>query len=231
MLGLQDALLSDTPGSKAAAIEFAMHQLAMTCPVFHNEADFQVQLSRCIRHMDMRVAVHREKQFRVSARTKRNKGRVDIWLPDSRVILELKYATSRLEFEHQNELFSLPERSAQDVTCSAFWRDVQRVEYITSNNEADFGVVILLTNDRLLWNPPNKEQSNYDAFRLHENQPPVTGHREVASKASDSVKKDCPAVDLAGTYAPKWAVYRSDPEFKFLAISVQKPVAFNDVHA
>ncbi len=230
MLGLQDALES-TPRNKAAAIEFAMRQLATICPVFHNEADFQVQLLRCIRHIDRRVVVQREKQFRVLPRQKRNKGRLDIWLPRSRVIVELKYATSRLDFEHQNEHFSLPERSAQDVTCSAFWRDVQRIEFIISNGEADFGMAILLTNDRLLWNPPNKEHSNYDEFRLHEGQPPITGHRKVADKASASVKKDCPPVDLISTYMPKWAEYSAVPEFRYLAISVQKPVAFNAVNA
>ena len=152
---------------------------------------------------------------------------VDIYLPDEKIAIELKYVTRRLELEHCKESFALRDQRAQNQRRYDFLRDIHRLERMRRSKPVlcEAGFAVLLTNDPLYWNKPGSPETVDCAFRVHEGKV-ISGKRAWACRASlGTVKgRECP-IQLAGCYRLRWQDYscfsgKPRGNFRYLAVSV-----------
>ena len=212
-------------------IRCLLTQLAESREVFHSEADFQHALAWHIHQSLSKSQVRLE--FPVPA--EHRKMYVDIWLPEKKIAIELKYVTRRLELKHHGESFALRHQGAQNQRRYDFLRDIQRLECMRSEpGLCKAGYAVLLTNDWLYWDCPSpRSQDAVDsAFRVHEGKV-ISGKRDWACRASSGTVKgrECP-IQLAGCYHLRWQDYSNITEksrgkgkprgkFRYLAVSVK----------
>ena len=153
---------------------------------------------------------------------------VDIWLPDSRTAIELKYLTMAAVIVQGDEEFSLRDQSAQDLGRYGFCLDISRLEGIIRSGRAQNGYAILLTNDHLYWNPPAKVDSNDAEFVLHEDRE-ITGTLAWSPRTgAGTLKGREKAIGIRGLYRAQWREY-SNPagtgytRFRCLLLRVRPP--------
>ena len=150
---------------------------------------------------------------------------MDIWPPIPAPAIELKYLTRAAVTSHEDEEFRLRDQSAQDLGRYGFCLDVSRLEGITGSGKARNGYAVLLTNEPLYWNRPNKPDGNDADFMLYENRE-ITGTLRWGPRTSASTLKgrEAPLV-IRGRYRADWREY-SDPSgtgytrFRYLMVSV-----------
>lgn len=210
-------------------IRCLMTGLAECRKVFHSEADFQHALAWHIHQTMPKSQIRLE--FPVPA--ERRKMYVDLYLPEQKTAIELKYVTRSLVLEHNGESFALRNQGAQDQKRYDFLYDVQRLERMRSvPGLCEAGYAVLLTNDWLYWDDPPKGQDTVDsAFRIHEGQE-IWGERAWDVQASSGTKKGRESpIRLDGSYRLHWQDYSDFPEksrgkgkprgrFRYLAVSV-----------
>ncbi len=154
---------------------------------------------------------------------------VDIWLPDYGTAMELKYRTRAGAMVQGDEEFRLRDQSAQDLGRYGFCLDIARLEGIIGSGKARNGFAVLLTNDHLYWNPPNKPDGNDADFVLYENRE-ITGTLNWGPRTSASTLKgrETP-IEIRGRYRADWQEF-SDPlgtgytRFRYLLIQVEPVV-------
>lgn len=198
-----------------------MSELARQRPVFHSEADFQHAFAWCIRTTIPDISVRLEYKPLPNQRMF-----VDLWLPDIRVAVELKYCTGKLEVEHKGESFELRRQAAQDVRRYDYLKDIQRLEQVCRElREARAGFAILLTNDHLYWEQPSRPKTVDAAFRLHEGRRVTRKMAWSEHATSGTTKSRKKPIRLAGSYELQWRDYAdvSDArhgQFRYLAVQV-----------
>ena len=210
-----------------------MKDLARERPVFHSEADFQHALAWHIREvgLDPRIRLERPLKW---PRTK-DRIHLDLWLPDSNVAVELKYRTRRLEYKDEDECFDLLDQSAHDTGRYDFLKDVQRLEQlsVSKRTKVQAGLAIMLTNDHLYWEPPERE-TNDAQFRIHGCQK-KEGKMEWSPKASPGTIKGREApICLRGSYPIMWKRYGdggdgTHQQFRYLAIPIGCQTSLDDL--
>ena len=151
---------------------------------------------------------------------------MDIWLPDTRTAIELKYLTRKAVIVQGDEEFQLRDQSAQDAGRYGFCLDIARLEGIIRGGRTNDGYAILLTNDHLYWNPPRKPDANEADFVLHEGRE-ITGTLAWSPRAGSGTKKgrETP-VEISGRYQAQWQEYSSPPgsgytRFRYLLLHVK----------
>ena len=175
-------------------IRVLLKDLAESRKVFHSEADFQHALAWHIHQTMPKSQIRLEFPMPVEHR----KLHVDIWLPEEKVAIELKYATRSLELKHKGEPFALRNHGAQNQRRYDFLLDIHRLELMCSKSElCEAGHAVLLTNDPLYWQDPTRDTMDTD-FRVHEGaddlgktgmvQPGQFGNGE-GSRETDTVKR------------------------------------------
>ena len=197
-------------------------ELADSRKVFHSEADFQHALAWHIHQTMPESKIRLEFPMPVEHR----KMHVDIWLPEEKVAIELKYATQSLELKHNRESFALRDHRAQNQRRYDFLQDIHRLELMRSMPEfCEAGHAVLLTNDPLYWNCPRRKTMDSD-FRVHEG-------REVSEELAwdpcaspGMVKGRESPILLTGSYCLHWQDYSDISEeppgkFRYLAVSVK----------
>ncbi len=199
-------------------IEHLLSGLAVRRPVFHSEADFQHELAWQIREstgLEIRL------EFPYSGDNRR----LDIWLPQKGVAIELKYCTRGLRSNHHEEDFALRDQSAQDTRRYDFLNDVQRLENAwTDREDCKSGLAIFLTNDPTYWQPSKRDNTQDAEFRLHEGRT-IRGGLGWAAETSPGTKKgrETP-LNLQDEYEMKWRHYSTvhgrHGEFRYLALVV-----------
>ena len=194
--------------SKEPDMNAVMEALAESRPVFHSESDFKHALSWQIQQTDPSLRIRQEVGNLIEGPDRRY---VDIWLPDSRTTIELKYLTRAAVIVHEDEEFRLRDQSAQDTGRYDFCLDMARLEGIVRSDKAAAGYAILLTNDHLYWNPPNKTEANDADFVIHEERE-ITGTLAWSPRAGRGTTngRENP-VEISGRYQARWREY-SDPE-------------------
>ena len=204
-------------------IRCLLTDLAKNRKVFHSEADFQHALAWHI-HQTMPESQIRL-EFPVPA--EHRKMYVDIYLPDEKIAIELKYVTRKSELKHNGESFALRDQRAQNQRRYDFLKDIQRLECMRSvPGLYEAGHAVLLTNDRLYWDDPPRGQDTVDsAFRVHEGQK-ISGELDWADQTSPGTKKgrECP-IQLEDSYCLRWQDFsniceKQQGEFRYLAVSV-----------
>ena len=201
-------------------------RLAESRNVFYSEADFQHALAWRIHEDNRDCQIRLEVPMPVPHR----KMYVDIWLPEEKIAIELKYVTRSLELEHKGESFTLRYQGAQNHRRYDFLQDIQRLECLRRSvpGLCEAGYAVLLTNDPLYWNDPRNPDTVDSAFRIHEKQM-ICGERAWNCRASPgTVKGRESSILLEGSYHLRWQDYSQIPKlsekepgkFRYLAVSV-----------
>ena len=197
-------------------------KLAESRKVFHSEADFQHALAWHIHQTTRNSQIRLEFPILVENR----KMYVDIWLPQEKVAIELKYATRSLELPDNEEPFALRNHGAHNHRRYDFLKDIYRLELMRDMPEfCEAGHAVLLTNDPLYWNCSRRKAMDL-AFRVHEG-------REISGKlawdpcaSSGMVEGRESPILLTGSYFLHWQDYsdisKEQPgKFRYLVVSVK----------
>ena len=210
---------------QALDIHSVMEALAQSRPVFYSESDFKHALSWQIQRDNPSIRVRQEVGNLLEGPDRRY---VDIWLPDTGTAIELKYLTRTAAIVKGDEEFRLRDQSAQDLGRYGFCLDIARLEGIIKGGKANDGYAILLTNEPLYWNRPNKPDGNDADFVLYENRD-IAGTLNWGPRTSASTLKGREKpIEIRGRYRTDWQQY-SDPEgtgytrFRYLLIHVGLP--------
>lgn len=206
-----------------------MEGLSLTRPVFHSEADFQQSLVYRI-YEKRPCLIHSE--FHPFLPERRA---LDIWIPEKRVAIELKYRTRELSLNQDDvsgydliedgETFALRDQAAQDVSRYSFIKDVERLERIVDEKPPSLGFAVFLTNDPSYWKTSRKPDPVDADFRIDEDKV-IKGTRKWDERASDGTKKgrEYP-IQLAGRYRCKWRKFsnfegKKYGQFKYLTMRI-----------
>ena len=200
----------------AIDIHAVLRNLARKRPVFHSEADFQFALAWEIREetgLDVRL------EFPPRPGTTMH---LDIWLPEVRVAIELKYFKKQLDVELNGERFALPNQGAHDIHRYHYVQDIQRVE------AAGGGFAVALTNDPTYWTAGAKAHPIDAAFRLHEGRTLPAGNK-LAWARGCATGRGRASVVLEHPYQLQWRDYgrpvkaaADSGQFRYLAVEVSR---------
>lgn len=184
-----------------------METLAQSRPIFHSESDFRHALSWQIQKDNPSTRIRQEVKNLIEGPARRY---VDIWLPDTGTAIDLKYLTRSGAIIQGDEEFRLRDQSAQDLGRYGFCLDIARLEGISRSGKARNGYAILLTNEPLYWNRPNKPDGNDADFVLYEDRE-ITGTLSWGPRTSASTLKgrETP-LEIRGRYKAGWREF-SDP--------------------
>ena len=196
--------------------------LAENRKVFHSEADFQHALAWHIHQTKPKSQIRLEFPMPVEHR----KLHVDIWLPEEKVAIELKYMTRKSELEDNEESFALRNQGAQNQRRYDFLWDIHRLELMRSMPEfCEAGHAVLLTNDPLYWNPQRRQDTVDSDFRVHEGRE-ISRELAWSPRASPGTMRGRESpIRKGGSYRLHWQDYSDFTEeplgkFRYLAVSV-----------
>lgn len=198
-----------------------IRSLADTRPVFHSEADFQHALAWHWKERSPSAVVRLEYRLPFAG----ERSYADLWIRDGSrtTYVELKYWTRALSVQQGEELFTLANQAAQDISRYDFIKDLERVERAVSAGLSNRGFVVALTNDQGYWSPPRPGTVDA-AFRLHEGRT-LLGELAWAEHAGVGTTATRQRVlNLAREYRCHWQPY-SDlevprGEFRYLLVEV-----------
>ena len=200
----------------------AMETLAHTRPVFHSESDFKHALSWQIQKDNPSIRIRQEVGNLIEGPDRRY---VDIWLPDSKTAIELKYLTRTAAIVQDDEEFRLMDQSAHDLGRYGFCLDIARLEAIVGSGKARNGYAVLLTNDHLYWSPPRKTDANDADFVIHDDRV-IEGTLAWSARAGPGTTKGREnRIDIRGRYQARWREYSEPPgtgytKFRYLLLSL-----------
>lgn len=201
-------------------IERWMTALAVHRPVFHSEADFQHGFA---------WEIHREhSDARIRLETRPRPGvRLDVLavIGGRRVAFELKYLLRNLSITIDDELFELPNQSAQDTRRYDFVKDVARLEVLTREGYCDDGFSIALTNDPAYWQGGNREDVADAAFRLGEGRTLAGAAAWAAHTGAGTMRGREAPLSLLGSYELRWRDFSTvegvrNNAFRYLVVQV-----------
>ncbi len=198
-----------------------LQELAVTAPIFHSEADFQLSLFRLLARN-----VGAENVCLESFEDK--KYHIDILVSDQPIVaIEVKYSSKKVSggfLRIGDECFRLKDQSARDLARFGFWVDVSRLEEFV-NKRADenlnaIGYVIFLSNDEKYWDPAlSTEGTNDEMFKIHEGRNVTEESLEWANGSCQYGKE----VKLRKIYGPlQWEQYSrlGRNEFRYLLLKI-----------
>ena len=193
-------------------------------PIFHSERDFIFAFAWSL-HKNFNHDIRMEfKPYR------NEKLYLDIWCPQSKTAIEIKYKTKPIELIHSGEYFQLKDHP-NDQGGHDFIKDIKRLEGLAGDNKAETGFAIMLTNDHLYWEPAKHGTiSNYDAFRIHESCILRANTEMSWREGSAELKKSGERSDsivLSHSYELNWNRFSmfdnlKKGEFKYLIVPVEK---------
>ena len=204
-------------------IDALMERLKDWRPVFHSEADFQHALAWCIHEQPSGLGVRLE--YKPVPQVPEEPMYVDLWVPDIRVAVELKYRTRKLCVRVGEESFSLRNHAAVPQGRYDFLKDVQRLESLSAAGSCGYGFAILLTNDPLYWKPGRKSDPVDGAFHIFDGRW-ISGDMAWSERASSRTKEGREEpIRLRGSYRLQWCNYAEPDEkpysrFRYLAVEI-----------
>lgn len=127
----------------------AMKTLSDKRPIFHSEADFQFSLGWELKRLNNDFQIIMERPFQFEDKSKKHpKIELDLLIENGleKYGIELKYVTKKLNTKIGKEKFELKDHMATNLRRYDFYKDINRLEYLKTNNEINKGYVIFLTN-------------------------------------------------------------------------------------
>jgi hypothetical protein len=145
-----------------------MERLSSYRPIFHSESDLQHELALIIAN-ESNKKIRLEKPFLNIPlnKSKSIKIELDLFLPNEKVGIELKYKTIKRNIKFSDEEFFLKNHAAQNLGRFDFFDDLRRLQMLRKQGIIHSGFVIFLTNDPLYWT--RIQRSNFSSnFSMEE---------------------------------------------------------------
>jgi hypothetical protein len=204
-------------------------------PIFHSEADFQFELACAIKkkYKD-KAAIRMEKPYTKDGK----KIEVDIIVNfngETNIGIELKYITkeyscpsSKNQNDCKEEVFSLKEHAATNLSRYDFYVDINRLEYLKETNCIDYGYVIFLTNNSSYQKGTSGMAKQFTMSCKHTIEPktynwdyPTWQNDDTGAKKEKSVgKRRTDGIDIKGKYSCEWKRYGQNHGFEYLCLKV-----------
>jgi hypothetical protein len=139
-----------------------MERLSSNRPLFHSESDLQHELALILAN-ESNKKIRLEKPFlNIPLNKSKNiKIELDLFLPNEKVGIELKYKTIKRNIKFNGEDFFLKNHAAQNLGRFDFFDDFRRLLMLKKQGIINIGFVIFLTNDPLYWN--RIQRSNFSS--------------------------------------------------------------------
>lgn len=153
--------------------------------------------------------------------------KVDIWAEKNgeHLAIEVRYKTALLQTIYEGTEIHLKNQAAHDISRYDFIRDLSKLEKIVEAIPDVKGFALLLTNDRVYWQPPRKHDSVDKDFHLYDGRI-LTGICKWGDLASPgtTLGREEP-IHLTRTYQLKWQPYlqlgmQKNQRFEALLIEV-----------
>jgi hypothetical protein len=145
---------------------------------------------------------------------------IDLWMFDNRskLAIELKYKTRKIQTKIHGESFNLKDQSAHDWGRYDFFRDIERLENIVCDNNIT-GYAILLTNDSSYWKEGKKLHPTDEMFRIHEG-------KMATGKLTGKIKGKEKPIRIKGSYKFSWQDYseingEKFGKFRYLLVEIK----------
>lgn len=125
--------------------------------------------------------------------------------------VELKYATRKIDSPEpifgESKLTAvsiLKNQAASNLTMYNYWKDVRRIELLTSlYHKVVGGVALLVCNSHDYWSEP-RDDAKYKAFSMHEDNVVGPGLLSWAPGVSESIINTHPDFQLMHAYPCRW---------------------------
>ena len=201
-------------------INRTLDELSEIRPIFHNEADFQFSFAWQIQKQNPNHRIRLE--YKVPQFVNRY---TDIWITgEDFVAIELKYKPISMQLQYNEEIFELKKHGAQDIGRYDFLKDVQRLEEIIMEYPNTKAYAIMITNDRLYWQSPQKHNSVDKDFKIHQDRN-IHGVLSWSSKAGTGTTKNREKpIQIHGNYSMDWKIYsnidQKYDQFKILCLPI-----------
>lgn len=149
-----------------------LSELKKERPVFDSEDDFKFSLAWKIKEeYDKNIDIRLEKNFIiVNENGKEENYRIDIFIRQWKIGIELKYYTAECDYESDDERIKLKNQFAYDHKCYDAWKDIQRLETFIKKGFIKKGFAIWLTNMGALTKScedfKKDESPGYSEFRI-----------------------------------------------------------------
>ena len=202
--------------------------LAETRPIFHSEADFQLELAWHIRERDSNLAVRLESRPREWAAriaetgVKRPRLDIEVRSGEQRTALELKYLKRKnWSGEHGGQYFDLVS-GVVDLSRYDVVKDISRIEKYIEVTPSSNGAVVVLAGDPAFWREPEAggSESADSAFRIHHGAT-MTGDLGWGPTAGPGTTRGRDRLQIAGSYSLQWRGYSTEPiEHRALVVEV-----------
>jgi len=189
------------------AIEDALREIARTRPLFHSEADLQLELGMALRTREVGMQVRLEVPASSLGLTPDRREAIDmvLRLGGATCLVELKYPKATFTADVDGERYALA-AAPRDVGRHGFLKDVARLEKHAGTYP---GIALMLTNDRSLWREPSWSYTD-EQFQVHEGRR-VTGHLDWSEATAATTRKQYGPIVLRGTYDLHWKPYALEP--------------------
>ena len=208
MVFLRKKFMVSTFSHDVAEIDFnkILGELSKERPLFYNERDFQFSLAWKIKSFYPDLDIRLEKAINVDENSSEYLDIIVLDKGKESIGIELKYITSLLVAQHDEEMFYLKTHSANDTRCYDSLKDIQRLEKFIEDGSISRGYALWLTNAEGLWKG-GMNGSNYDEFRIYDGRT-VSGNMNWKPGTGDWTKKTRKdPITLSGKYTIKWVNY------------------------
>lgn len=176
-----------------------------------------------------KLATHlREVGYLVSVNRDLGKDKIDIWAErdNETIAIEVRNKTALLQNVYQGKFVHLKNQAAQDVSRYDFISDIGKLERVVGKRPDVKGYALLVTNDANYWQPPKKDHSVDEKFRIHNGRllAGTCAWGQEAASGTTSGREE--PIYLTNTYRLRWQPYlklgtEKNMEFRALLVEVE----------
>ncbi|GFN33969.1 hypothetical protein [Paenibacillus xylaniclasticus] len=136
--------------------------------------------------------------------------KIDIWATDgdgeNAIAIEVRYKTALLNTIYKGTTIKLKDQLARDIARYDYMKDVEKIEKLVASRPGTRGYVVLITNDCNYWQPPKRDRSVDEDFRIHHGRQ-LHGQLVWRNASDGTTWNREELIDITGTYDLKWQPY------------------------
>ncbi len=188
-------------------IDSVINELKENRKIFVSEADFQLSMACVIERMYPQAKVRLE--YCPCFNDSMHIDILVLWGSDDKkqwIPIELKYKTKKIKHEDDDGcVCNLKDQSAQDWGCYDYFKDIERIETISEEEQFKEGYAIFLTNDSYYISGRVNEGSKHANFILSggDGEP----RRINAGQIDSQITKRPNPIQIKNNYDLKWKQY------------------------